>query len=147
MLAVSWVAAGKVAFASNSTLLLTQLANTSQYLTFPPDPRFGVLSQVLCVATACFAIASRWGCLQVFMTVMMAPTPDMRATGCTAQAQLASPAFGANGSWAGSPQAVLAGSYNGQLKTILLELDTCAPCLIVTSLLLWPQSCSPQSLS
>jgi hypothetical protein len=51
----------------------------------------------------------------------------MHATGCFAQAQLASPAFGANGSWAGSPQAALTGSYNGQQKTVLLKIDTCAP--------------------
>ena len=40
------------------------------------------------------------------------------------QAQLASPIFGANTSWVGAPQAALTGTFSGQQKTVLLELDT-----------------------
>lgn len=71
VLAVPCVAAGKALFESSTTLLLTQLANTSEYLTFPPNPRSGVLTQVLHIASADLVTSLCGNCMHTISFMMM----------------------------------------------------------------------------
>ena len=118
-----FVLTAEVALFMNSTALeLTGLPNTTEYIILSPNLRSGALTQVR---------PHKW------QPHSIAGLPLQGHHHCGAsltylfdcalrQAELAGPAFGTQGTWAGRPQAALSGTYNNQLKTVLLQLNACA---------------------
>ncbi|CAL5220207.1 g2181 [Coccomyxa viridis] len=81
---VMTVSAAQALFYNQSAIILSGLPNTTQYVSYPPMPKAGAVSQ------------------DTF-------------TG---------PSFAGNGNmWLGSPQATLMGQYNGNMSSVLLQLD------------------------